>query len=121
MKLLILFLPYLVACEVLRANMSMIKEAHISLDMLIDRMFQEGIISNEDKREITDERSGLKNDQRMDKLLQILQSTVSLDLDGSTFTWFIEVLRDLGAKRMTGLADKLEREYQEKANINTPT
>ena len=49
----------------------------------------------------------------MDDLLQI-HSTVLMD--GSTFTWFIQVLKDYKTKRTIGLAGKLMKDYESKLN-----
>lgn len=90
----------------------MIIRDQIVLDYLLTKMLEKGIINDREKRQINDKRCGEPEDRRIDDLLHILNQTVQMD--GDIFTWFIEVLRDYKTKRMTILADKLQREYEEK-------
>lgn len=59
----------------------------IDLMYLADKMVEKGVMKDHQKRNILDSMIGLTEVQRMNKLLNIL-----VQLDGSIFTWFIQIL-----------------------------
>lgn len=77
-------------------------------------MLEKYLITEIKKKEITDTRTGLSTDQRMDLLLDILKDTVKVD--GTLFGWFVQVLRDYGTVLSTSTTDILMNRYDELMN-----
>lgn len=100
-----------IAVQVLVEHTSQIKESIIELDYLAIKMLEKCIITETKKREITDSRTGLSTDQRMDQLLDILHVTVKVN--EKLFGWFIQVLKDYNTVLSMATADKLMNRYDE--------
>ena len=83
----------------------------IDLKYLANKMLEKHIITDDQKRSIVDDRmTGLPEVERKDKLLYILKDTVAVD--GSIFTWFIQIL-DHHNVMSQGIAKKLKEKYEE--------
>lgn len=87
----------------------MVKEAHMDLHSLADKIFKRKVISANEKKEIIDEKSGLTADQRMDKLLNIIIAATKLD--GEVLNTFAEVLKEEDTTRGEEIADEILFEY----------
>ena len=98
-----------VALKVLSINNDLIRK--IDLKYLADKMLERGIITNDQKRSVVDDRmNGFSEVERKDKLLYILKDTVAVD--GSIFTWFIQIL-DHHTVMSQGIAKILNEKYKE--------
>ena len=102
-----------VACDVMNGKMSLIKSLGIDLYFLADKLLENKIINTREKKEVTDEHSGHTTDQRMDKLLNIL--IISISMNGKDFSTFLHILKDEGTSRSVGLAKILMDDYKEKS------
>ena len=94
-------------------NISSIKSLGIDLYFLADKLLENKILNQREKKEITDEHSGRTTDQRMDKLLNILITSISMN--EKDFSTFIEILKDEDTSRSVGLAKILTDDYKEKS------
>ena len=83
----------------------------IDLMYLADKMVERGVMTDDQKRSILDSMTGLTKVERMDKLLNILKDTVAVD--GSIFTWFIQILIDYDTVLSKIGAEKLKKKYDE--------
>ena len=84
----------------------------IDLMYLADKMVEKGVMKDDKKRSIVDDSmTGLTEVERKNKLLNILKDTVAVD--GSIFTWFIQILEDDGTVISTSIANKLKEKYDE--------
>ena len=101
------------AYEVMTENISLIKSLGIDLYFLADKLLENKIINQRERKEVTDEHSGRTTDQRMDKLLNILITSISMN--EKDFSTFIEILKDEGTSRSVGLAKILTDDYKEKS------
>ena len=94
-------------------NTSLIKSLGIDLYFLADKLLENKIINQRERKEVTDEHSGRTTDQRMDRLLNIL--IISISMNGKDFSTFLEILKDEGTSRSVGLAKILTDDYKEKS------
>ena len=78
---------------------------------LADKMVEKGVMKDHQKRNILDNMIGLTEVQRMNKLLNILKDAVQLD--GSIFTWFIQILVEYDTLISRSIAKKLQEKYKE--------
>ena len=84
----------------------------IDMMYLADKMLEKGIITDDQKREIVDDRyHGLSGVQRTNKLLDCLKDTV--EIDESVFEWFIKILNEYNTVWSKGVAKKLMDKYTE--------
>ena len=84
----------------------------IDLMYLADKMVVKGVMTDDERRSIVDERmTGLSEVERKNKLLNILKDTVAVD--GSIFTWFIQILIDYDTRLSKSIANKLKEKYDE--------
>ena len=98
-----------VAHKVLATNNDLMTK--IDLMYLADKMVERGVMKDHQKRNILDSMIGLTEVQRMNKLLNILKDAVQLD--GSIFTWFIQILIEYDTFISTSIAKKLQEKYKE--------
>ena len=101
-----------VACKVMTENIAEIKSHGIDLQFLADKLFEKEIINGRQKKEVTDELTGRSVAERMNKLFEILMTSISVD--GEDFCIFLEILKEEGTKRCKKLAKKLMDAYNEK-------
>ena len=84
----------------------------IDLTYLADKMVEKGVMKDDKKRSIVSDRmTGLSEVERKNKLLNILKDTVAVD--GSIFTWFIQILIDYDTRLSKSIANKLKEKYDE--------
>ena len=78
----------------------------------VDKMVEKGVMKDDKKRSIVGDRmTGLSEVERKNKLLNILKDTVAVD--GSIFTWFIQILIDYDTRLSKSIAKKLKEKYEE--------
>ena len=87
----------------------MIKNCGIDIPFLVDKLLEHNIISEREKRGITDGYTKQTAGERMDELLHIISSSISMD--GEVFGIFLDILREEGTRRTIKLADKLIEKY----------
>lgn len=98
-----------VAKQALDDSGSVLKK--IDLTEFAHKMLQKNIITDDQKRRIVDDKmNGLDKDQRNNELLNKLKDAV--EVDGSIFTWFIEILEGHNVVSK-GIAKKLNEKYDE--------
>ena len=100
--------PYRVMTE----NITLIKSYRIDLQYLADKLFEKKIINTRQKSEVTDGLTRSSADERMNKLLEFLMTSISVDEED--FGIFLEILKEEGTKRCEKLAKKLMDAYNEK-------
>ena len=100
-----------VAHKVLATNNDLMTK--IDLMYLADKMVEKGVMKDHQKRNILDSMIGLTEVQRMNKLLNILKDAIQLN--GSIFTWFIQILVEYDTLISTSIAKKLQEKYKEEA------
>ena len=84
----------------------------IDLMYLADEMVKKGVMTDDKKRSIVvDRMTGLSEVRRMDELLNILKDAVQLD--GSVFTWLIQILKEYDTLISISIAKKLQEKYDE--------
>ena len=84
----------------------------IDLTYLANKMVENGVMTDDKKRSIVGDRmTGLTEVERKNKLLNILKDTVAVD--GSIFTWFIQILIDYDTRLSKSIAKKLKEKYDE--------
>ena len=86
-----------------------IKGDQISLLSLVDGLLKHRIISERERREIMDERSGRTTDERMDMLMGHVKASVKLN--GHVFGLFLEIIKAEDTTRADSLAENLLRAY----------
>lgn len=96
-------------------NLLLIKRAKINHQFVADKMLKEKIINAREKDEITDKQNGRTVDERMDRLLELL--TASISINGEEFGIFLEILREEDTLRSIGLANKLKELYNGKLTV----
>ena len=101
------FIDGTVASRVLTRSFSEIKKSRIDLSYLADKMLERDIISMEEKNKVLDHKLHQTSDERLDELLQYLVATVQED--GGTFGWFIDVLKSRSTIVAKKIADNLEK------------
>ena len=69
-------------------------------------MLENKVINMEDKKKILDNKLDRTRDERLDELLQHLIATVRVN--GHTFGWFIDVLKDYDTIVARKIADNIE-------------
>ena len=87
-----------------------IKGDQISLLSLVDGLLKHRIISERERREIMDERSGRTTDERMDMLMGHVKASVKLN--GHVFGLFLDILEAEDTMRAHHLATKLKQTYK---------
>ena len=100
------------ASRVMTENITLIKSYRIDLQYLADKLFEKKIINARQKSEVTDGLIRSSADERLDKLLEFLMTSISVD--GEDFGIFLETLKEEGTKRCEKLAKKLMDAYNEK-------
>lgn len=98
-----------VAYNVLSMLTGDIKGDQISLLSLVDGLLKHRIISERERREIMDERSGRTTDERMDMLMGHVKASVKLN--GHVFGLFLNILEAEDTIRARHLATKLKQTY----------
>lgn len=98
-----------VAYNVLTMLTGDIKGDQISLLSLVDGLLKHRIISERERREIMDERSGRTTDERMDMLMGHVKASVKLN--GHVFGLFLDILEAEDTMRARHLATKLKQTY----------
>ena len=98
-----------VAYNVLSMLTGDIKGDQISLFSLVDGLLKHRIISERERREIMDERSGRTTDERMDMLMGHVKASVKLN--GHVFGLFLDILEAEDTMRARHLATKLKQTY----------
>ena len=98
-----------VANHALRTNYLNIKEACLDLHLLTDKLFSVNIISENDKRNLTDELTGKTTADRIGTLLDKIRATVRNN--GKVFAQFIRILKE-GSQRENDLAEILISSYK---------
>ena len=93
-------------------NITLIKSYRIDLQFLVDKLFEKKIINARQKSEVTDGLTGISADERMNKLLELLMTSISVDEED--FDIFLEILKEEGTKRCEKLAQKLMDAYNAK-------
>ena len=98
-------------------NIALIKRAKVDLQFLADKLLENNMIDASERGRVTDEHCGRTADQRMDKLLELLNACI--EMDGEDFGVFLEILKGQNNKRYTNLAKRLMNLYNEKIKIIT--
>ena len=93
-------------------NIVEIKSHGIDLQFLADKLFEKEIINTRQKKEVTDELTTRSAAERMNKLLELLMTSISVN--GEDFGIFVEILKEEGTKKCKKLAKKLRDSYNEK-------
>ena len=88
---------------------SLIKNCGINIYFLVDKLLEHNIINSREKRGITDGYTKQTAGERMDELLHIISSSISME--GEVFGIFLDILREEGTRRTIALADKLIEKY----------
>ena len=88
---------------------SLIKNCGIDFHFLVDKLLEHNIINAREKRGITDGYTKQTAGERMDELLHIISSSISME--GEVFSIFLDILREEGTRRTIKLADKLIEKY----------
>uniref|UniRef100_A0A1X7T1X5 CARD domain-containing protein n=1 Tax=Amphimedon queenslandica TaxID=400682 RepID=A0A1X7T1X5_AMPQE len=99
-----------IAHRVMTECTTIIKSCGINIHFLVDKLLEHNIINAREKREITDGYTKQTAGERMDELLHIISSSISMD--GKVFGIFLDILRKEGTLRTIGLADKLMDKYK---------
>ena len=111
-----------VALEVMTECTGIIKE-RLSLNLLVDKLVEKRIINDRERGEVLDEHCGLNADQRMDKLLGSLKT--SIKDDGDDFHFFLTIIKEENTKKTDKLAQTLFETYKKKlsnsCNTHTPS
>lgn len=100
-----------VAFRVMTENKSLIKSYGIDLQFLADKLMEEKIINERQCNEASDECSGRTVDQRMNKLLEALMT--SIKVNGEDFGIFLKILKEEDTKKSIKLAGILFNAYNE--------
>ena len=87
----------------------LIKNCGIDIHFLVDNLLEHNIINAREKRGITDGYTKQTAGERMDELLHIISSSISME--GKVFGIFLDILREEGTIRTIKLADKLIEKY----------
>ena len=87
----------------------MIKE-RVGLYPLVDKLVENRMISEAEKGQVTDQSCNLTTDQRMNKLLDFVKS--SIKDDGEDFGLFIEIIKQENTRKADRLAQKLLDTYK---------
>ena len=95
-------------------NIAVIKSHGIDLQFLADKLFEKEIINERQKKEATDELIGRSIAERMNKLFEILMT--SINVNGEDFGIFLQILNEEGTRRCKNLANNLMDAYNEKLN-----
>uniref|UniRef100_A0A1X7TD65 CARD domain-containing protein n=1 Tax=Amphimedon queenslandica TaxID=400682 RepID=A0A1X7TD65_AMPQE len=99
-----------IAHRVMTECIAMIKNCGINIHFLVDKLLEHKIINAREKRGITDGYTKQTAGERMDELLHIISSSISMD--GEVFGIFLDILREEDTRRTIGLADKLMNKYK---------
>lgn len=97
-----------IACRVISDSTLQIRDSRLDLRFLVDKFVENRIISENERRSITD---GQNYDERMDILLCSLSSSIRM-ADVDVFSIFIGILREEGTLRSIALANRLMEMYQ---------
>ena len=89
---------------------AMIKNCGINIHFLVDKLLEHKIINAREKRGITDGYTRQTAGERMDELLDIISSSISME--GEVFGIFLDILRKEDTRRAIKLADKLMDKYK---------
>ena len=101
---------FLVASKVLATSNDLMTK--IDLMYLADKMVVKGVMKDDKKRSIVSDRmTGFTEVERKNRLFDILKDTVAVD--GSIFTWFIQILIDYDTRLSKSIAKKLKEKYDE--------
>ena len=87
----------------------LIKNCGINIHFLVDKLLEHNIINAREKRGITDGYTKQTAGERIDELLHIISSSISME--GKVFGIFLDILREEGTIRTIKLADKLIEKY----------
>ena len=98
-----------VASKVMTECTGMIKEL-VGLYPLIDKLVEKRMISEAEKRQITDQSCNLTTDQRMDMLLHFVKAAIKYNGEG--FRLFIEIIKQEDTLKTDGLAQMLLDTYK---------
>ena len=93
-------------------NLSLIKRAKVNHQFVADQLLEKKIINARERDEVTDKQTGRTVDERMDRLLELI--TASISVNGEEFGIFLEVLKEEDTSRSIGLANKLKELYNGK-------
>ena len=104
-----------VASKAMTECTGMIKEL-VGLYPLIDKLVEKRMISEAEKRQVTDQSCNLTTDQRMDKLLDFVKA--SINDDGEDFGLFIEIIKQENTRKADRLAQKLLDTYKGIITLN---
>ena len=100
-----------VALQVMTECTGIIKKK-LSLDLLVDKLVEKRIINDMEKDKVLDEHSGLTADQRMDKLLGLLKT--SMEDEGDDFCLFLTIIKEQNTGKTDRLAQTLFETYKKK-------
>ena len=92
-------------------NLSLIKRAKVNHQFIADKSFEKRIINARERDQVTDKQSGCTVDERMDRLLELI--TASISINGEEFGIFLEILREEDTSRSIALANMLKELYME--------
>ena len=93
-------------------NLLLIKRAKVNHQFVADKLLERKIINARERDEVTDKQTRCTVDERMDRLLELI--TASISMNGEEFGIFLEILREEDTSRSTGLANKLRKLHNEK-------
>lgn len=98
-----------IAYQVLRVNNTLILEADLDLYSLGSKLFSLEIISDNEWKQLNDDRTGKTSVERMGCLLNTVRATVRNN--GTVFAQFIKILSE-GSQREKDLAEILIKNFQ---------
>ena len=102
-----------VAYRVMTESIPLFKSSGIGLNFLAENLLQKKIINAREMKPVIDEKSGRTVDQRMDRLMKIILS--SIELEGQVFGIILQILKEEDTIRAHKLAGKLLDRYNEYA------
>ena len=106
-----------IASRVISDSTLQIRDSRLDLRFLVDKFVENRIISENERRSITDGHTRQNYDERMDILLCSLSSSIRM-ADVDVFSIFIGILREEGTLRSIALANRLMEMYQNYASNN---
>uniref|UniRef100_A0A1X7US69 CARD domain-containing protein n=1 Tax=Amphimedon queenslandica TaxID=400682 RepID=A0A1X7US69_AMPQE len=115
-----------IAHRVMTECTSLIKNCGIDIHFLVDKLLENNIINAREKREITDGYTKHTAGERMDELLHIISSSISME--GEVFGIFLDILREeaviatiIFLSKATDLVVRKEEEREDQERKNGMT
>ena len=107
-----------IACKVLVDSMEEIKE-YFAQDyfQIANKLQQKKVITEEEKRAITDRNTGQNEAQRMEEIMKHVK--VAVKVKESAFSLFVDILNEKGTLAAIEFAQKLKQRYVDKVSSET--